>query len=132
MRREVRARWLAAATAITVVALSAVFAWLRNAPNGAAPDEAASTTVADLRAAAGLRAFKELGCASCHAIGNVGNPTRPLDGIGGRRDAAAIRDWALGTGEALGRLPPAVVRVKARAADAAELPVLVDYLATLK
>jgi mono/diheme cytochrome c family protein len=131
MRREVRARWLAAATAITVVALSAVFAWLRNAPIGAAP-EAASTTVADPRIAAGLRAFQELGCASCHAIGNAGNPTRPLDGIGSRRDAAAIRDWALGTGEALSRLPPAVVRAKARAADAAQLPVLVDYLATLK
>ncbi|HQR75427.1 MAG TPA: c-type cytochrome [Burkholderiaceae bacterium] len=131
MRREVRARWLAAATAIMVVALSAVFAWLRNAPIGSVP-AAGSTMVADARVAAGRRAFAELGCANCHAIGNLGNPTRPLDGIGARRDAAAIRDWALGTGEALSRLPPSVVRVKARAADAAELAVLVDYLATLK
>jgi hypothetical protein len=131
MRREVRARWLAAATAVTVVALSALFAWLRNAPIGPAP-EAASTTVVDSRVAAGLRAFEELGCATCHAIGGVGNRTSPLDGIGSRRDAAAIRAWALGTGEAQSRLPPSVMRVKARAADAAELPALVDYLTTLK
>jgi hypothetical protein len=131
MRREIRARWLAAATAVTVVALSALFAWLRNAPVGPAPG-AASTTVVDSRVAAGRRAFEELGCATCHAIGSVGNRTRPLDGIGGRRDAAAIRAWALGTGEAQSRLPPSVTRVKARAADAAELPALVDYLTTLK
>jgi mono/diheme cytochrome c family protein len=131
MRREVRARWLAAATAVTVIALSALFAWLRNAPIGSAPG-AASTTVVDSRVAAGLRAFEELGCATCHAIGAVGNRTHPLDGIGGRRDAAAIRAWALGTGEAQSRLPPSVMRVKARAADAPELPALVDYLTTLK
>jgi mono/diheme cytochrome c family protein len=131
MRREVRARWLAAATAVTVVALSALFAWLRNVPMGPAP-EAASTTVLDSRVTAGRRAFEDLGCTTCHAIGGVGNRTRPLDGIGGRRDAAAIRAWALGTGEAQSRLPPSVMRVKARAADAAELPALVDYLATLK
>lgn len=131
MRREVRARWLAAATAIAVVALSALFAWMRNAPIGLAP-ETASISAADARAAAGRRAFEELGCATCHVIGNVGNRTRPLDGIGGRRDAAAIRAWALGTGEAESRLPPSVIRLKARAADAPELAALVDYLATLK
>jgi cytochrome c2 len=131
MRREVRARWLAAATAIAVVALSAVFAWLRNAPIGSVP-ESAATSVVDSRVAAGRRAFEELGCATCHAIGSVGNRMRPLDGIGSRREAAAIRAWALGTGEAQSRLSPSVIRVKARAADAAELPALVDYLTTLQ
>ena len=131
MRREVRARWLAAVTAITVVALSALFAWLRNAPIGSSP-VADSTSVVDARVEPGRRAFEVLGCATCHAIGVVGNRMRPLDGIGGRREAAAIRAWALGTGEAQSRLPPSVIRVKARAADAAELPALVDYLTTLK
>lgn len=131
MRREVRARWLAAATAIAVVALSAVFAWLRNAPIGSAL-VADSNSVVNARVEAGLRAFEELGCATCHAIGNVGNRMRPLDGIGDRRDAAAIRAWALGTGEAQSRLPPSVIRVKARAAEAPDLPALVDYLTTLK
>jgi uncharacterized protein involved in exopolysaccharide biosynthesis len=32
MRREIRARWLAAATAIVVVILAALFAAMRNAP----------------------------------------------------------------------------------------------------
>jgi len=43
MRREIRARWLAAATAIVVVALAALFAALRNAP-GAAPAAAVKVT----------------------------------------------------------------------------------------
>jgi mono/diheme cytochrome c family protein len=131
MRREVRARWLAAATAIAVVALSAVFAWLRNAPVGSTPEPSAPSVV-DARTAAGRRAFEELRCASCHAIGNVGNRARPLDGIGSRRNAGAILEWTLGTGEAQSRLPPSVVRMKARAADAPQLPALVEYLSTLK
>jgi len=32
MRREIRARWLAAVTALAVIALAALFAALRNAP----------------------------------------------------------------------------------------------------
>lgn len=43
MRREIRARWLAAVTAIAVVALAALFAALRNAP-GTAPTGALMTT----------------------------------------------------------------------------------------
>ncbi len=38
MRREIRARWLAAITALAVIALAALFAALRNAP--AAPSGA--------------------------------------------------------------------------------------------
>jgi mono/diheme cytochrome c family protein len=131
MRREVRARWLAAATAIAVVALAALFASLRNPPTASAP-AASSAMVEDARVAAGLRAFEHLGCAACHAIGGSGNRTHPLDGVGGRRDGDAIRAWAVGAGEAQGYLSPAVVRLKSRAADAPELPALVEYLATLK
>lgn len=39
MRREIRARWLAAVTAIVVVVLAALFAAMRNA-YGAAPTDA--------------------------------------------------------------------------------------------
>ena len=131
MRREVRARWLAGVTAIMVVALAALFAWLRNPPPASAP--AAPPAAAEgARVAAGLRAFELLGCAACHALGSVGNRTRPLDGVGRRRDADAIHAWAVGAGEAQGRLSPAVVRLKSRAADAPELPALIEYLVTLK
>ncbi len=131
MRREVRARWLAAATAIAVVALAALFAWLRNPP-GETARVMPSAAIENARVAAGLRAFEQLGCAACHAIGSVGNRTRPLDGVGRRRDADAIHAWAVGAGEAQGRLSPAVVRLKSRAADAPELPALIEYLVTLK
>ena len=131
MRREVRARWLAAITAIAVVVLAALFAWLRNATLVSAPAPS-SAAMEEVRAVAGRRAFEHLGCATCHSIGGIGNPTRPLDGIGRRRDADAIRAWAVGAGEAQGRLPTTVVRLKSRAADAPELAALVEYLATLK
>jgi mono/diheme cytochrome c family protein len=126
-----RARWLAAATAIAVVALAALFAWLRNPPPAPVP-VGSSAAVEDPRIAAGRQAFVQLGCAECHAIDSVGNRTRPLDGVGGRRDVAAIRAWAVGVGEAQGRLPSAASILKSRAADAPELPALVDYLATLR
>lgn len=116
---------------MTVVALAALFAELRNLPIAAAPTTV-STALEDPRAAAARGAFERLGCAACHAIGGVGNPLRPLDGAGRRRDAGALRDWAVGAGEARKHLPPAVVRIKVQAADDPELPVLIDYLARLR
>jgi len=131
MRRETRARWLAAATAVTVVVLAALFAVLRNASD-AEPRSAAATALAGDRVSVGQVALERLGCIACHSVGGRGNPTNSLDGVGRRRDATALREWTLGQGTAKGRLPPEVVRMKARAADDPDLPALMDYLATLR
>ncbi len=131
MRREVRARWLAAATALAVVALAALFAGLRNMPIASAPARVPAA-LEDAHDATARQVFERLGCAACHAIGGVGNPLRPLDGVGRRRDAVALRDWAIGAGEARNLLPPAIVRIKVQVADDPELSVLIDYLARLR
>lgn len=134
MLRATRAELLALLTAGLVVLLAALFAWLRNtqapAPRAAeGPAAAAPAAVDATRLEASRRAFDRLGCSMCHAIGGHGNPASPLDGIGGRMDAAAIRDWAIAAGSAREQLPPSVARRKARAADDPELDALVDDLA---
>ncbi len=68
----------------------------------------------------------------CHSIGGSGSPASPLDGIGSRRDAAAIRDWILAEGPARERLPGGVARIKMRAAGDPDLDALVAYLEQLK
>lgn len=135
MLRETRAKWLAFVTAVLVVALAALFAWLRNRSEFAPPASApvgAPATVDDSRSSIAHAVFERLNCAQCHALGGRGNPASPLDGVSNRRDAAAIRDWALGEGSAREQLPTAVVRMKAGAVDDPDLPALIDYLARSK
>jgi len=129
MLRETRARWLATATAVIVIALAALFAWLRNWPQpaGRPPTLAEAATHDAARAA-----FERLNCALCHALGGRGNPSLPLDGIGGRRDAASIRDWTLGTGSARAQLPGGIAQMKERAGDDPDLDALIDYLVQQK
>lgn len=154
MLRESRARWLAFATTGVVVVLAALFAWLRNppgetalaeAPQGAASAPAAPSELASLpqagpatlqappvdaaRLAVGRAAFTRLGCGRCHAFEGVGNPSMPLDGVGARRDAAALRDWTLGTGAAAAELGRGIVRAKSSAAEDSELDALIEVLA---
>lgn len=124
-------------TALLVVLLAALFAWLRNVqvptkPPAAAPAAITAAEVADLRLDQGQRAFERLNCTRCHSIAGRGNPARPLDGVGSRLDPAAIRAWAVGTGVARDQLPASIARMKARAADDPDLDALVDYLAHLK
>jgi cytochrome c5 len=136
MTRVVRAQVLAATTALLVVALAAVFAALRNRePTRPPPPPTAATAavvVADASNEAGRRAFDRLNCGMCHSIGGRGNTDSPLDGIGARRDRAAIREWATGTGAARDRLPASIVRRKARYVDDPDLEPLVEYLSRLK
>ena len=144
MLRETRARFLTFATASVVVALAALFAWLRNPPaDGVAPAAVPSpgagvdavtpatprATIPAARLAAGQAAFVRLNCSRCHAIAGVGNPSNPLDGVGGRLDTEALRDWTLGTGPASDQLPAGILRTKARAAGDADIDVLIEYLA---
>jgi hypothetical protein len=133
MLRNVRARWLAVLTAAIVIVLAAVFAWLRNLPGERDSSPAVADAVIDqTRLDAGRAAFERLGCPMCHSIAGSGNPASPLDGIGSRHDAAAIRDWVLGEGTARERLSGGVVRLKARAAEDPDLDALVAYLARSK
>jgi mono/diheme cytochrome c family protein len=151
MLHETRAKWLALATALLVIAMAAVFAALRNQPPPAAepriaeaqppapearpaevPPPAVAADAKRAPGAAGRRAFERLNCSVCHAIGGKGNPGSPLDGIGGRLDRAAIRDWTTGSGAARDKLPAGIVRSKARAAGDPDLEALVDYLGQLK
>jgi cytochrome c2 len=135
MTRAIRAQALAAATALLVVALAALFAALRNrGPTPPAPPAAATAAVvvADASSEAGRRAFDKLNCGMCHSIGGRGNTDGPLDGIGARRDRAAIREWATGTGAARDELPASIVRRKARYANDPDLETVVDYLSRLK
>jgi len=144
MLRESRALGLALATAAAVVALAALFATLRNpggvergrpvadrAPSTLAqpPGAAAPGSTPDpRRLAAGRAAFARLDCTRCHAMEGQGNPDTPLDGVGARLDAAALRHWTLGTGPAADELPRGILRAKQRAAGDTELDALIDYL----
>jgi mono/diheme cytochrome c family protein len=142
MTRQSRAKWLALATAVAVVMLSALFATLRNLPAHDAPAPAAeralaapaptASTIDESRRAAGRAAFERLNCGMCHAIAGRGNPASALDGVGARRDRAAMRDWTLGTGTAREQLPAGIANIKARAADDPDLDALVDYLLQLR
>lgn len=129
MLREARARYLAFATVVIVVGVAALFAWARNPPGEAAQAVASAAPGNAARLEAGRAAFERLGCTRCHAIEGRGNPARPLDGVGARLDRAALRDWALGTGEASEELSSGVLRAKARAAGDPDLDLLIDYLA---
>jgi len=76
---------------------------------------------------AGLAVFKYLGCATCHAISLVavgGGPTPgpALDGVGGRRSLAALREF----------LTTDRLHTQLRRPTAGELGDLISYLATLR
>lgn len=88
-----------------------------------------SESATDPQAAAGLAAFVRLSCSRCHALAGVGNPNLPLDGVGRRLDAAAIRDWALGTGPAREELSAGTLRAKGRAIGNPEIDILIEHLA---
>ena len=126
MLRKTRAKWLASATALLVVAMAAAFAALHNA--GAPEAKSAPVAAKAAPSDAGRRAFERLSCAMCHSIGGAGNPAAPLDGVGARLDRAQLRAWTTGSGEARERLPASIVRRKAPAADDPDLEALIYYL----
>jgi Cytochrome c len=131
MTRQSRARWLAFATALLVVLLAALFAWLRNLPPtpqaGAVPAPMASGT----RDEPGRGAFVRAGCNGCHSAEGRGNPALPLDGIGTRLDREALRDAAFAAGSAADRFPPAVAERKRAHANDTDAEALLAYLQRL-
>jgi len=132
MTRQSRARWLAFATALLVVLLAALFAWLRNLPP--APRAGASTApeTSVSRDEPGRAAFVRAGCSGCHSAGGRGNPALPLDGVGARLDRETLRDAAFALGGAAKRFPPAVAERKRALANDADAEALLAYLQQLK
>lgn len=103
-------------------------------PEPATADKPQSPEVASLDIERGRALYAQHGCATCHSIAGAGNPRNPLDGVGSRLDAEAMREWILGTGAAAGQLPVTVRRRKERfqKLPAEELDVLVSYMVSLK
>jgi mono/diheme cytochrome c family protein len=133
MTRQSRARWLAFATAVLVVLLAAVFALLRNlypAREPSAPSPAAGAAQQQIEA--GRAAFQRMGCVVCHVAERRGNPSLPLDGIGGRRSRDELRAAAFGQGAFAATQPSSVVRIKQARVGDPDTEAVLDYLQQLR
>lgn len=78
--------------------------------------------------ARGKQVYAEQRCRACHAIGGEGNRRHPLDGVGARLDAAALRTWIVAPQE----MDPAVRKPSYATLPAADVDALVAYLASLR
>jgi mono/diheme cytochrome c family protein len=141
--REIWSLRLVALTGGLIVALSVGFACKQNADPSAASGEAASTAPATPAAAPetagdpvaeGKRVYERQNCARCHAIGGEGNRRNPLDGVGARFSAEAIRDWIVGAASLQDEMSPSAFRAKQRYAELppVELDALVAYMQSLR
>lgn len=132
MTRQSRARWLAFATALLVVLLAALFAWLRNLPPEPATGAVTAPKAPVARDETGRAAFVRAGCSGCHSADGRGNPALPLDGVGARLDRESLREAAFAMGGAAKRFPPAVAERKRARANDADAEALLAYLQQLK
>ncbi|HEY0946105.1 MAG TPA: cytochrome c [Opitutaceae bacterium] len=150
--REIIARLVCMLTVGVVVGLSLLFAAAHNPrspapgvqtpaitspPPPAAPPMPAPASPSPAtaeKAARGRAVYAQQGCATCHAVGGVGNPRHPLDGVGSRRDDAQLHAWVTGTGAAAETLSGPVLKRKQRYQQLppGDLEALIDYLATLR
>ena len=141
--RKKWAIYIALLTGVFVVLLAAMFAAIQNASqppvipadeagDRPAPPAALSGPGVEKQAliAAGRRVFEAQGCMTCHSIAGEGNPRNPLDGVGERRTAQAIRQWILAPAELKDQLPAWSFQAKQayRNLPAEELDALVSYL----
>jgi mono/diheme cytochrome c family protein len=124
MTRQSRARWLAFATALLVVLLAALFAWLRNLT----PAPVVPQGLTDGSVVRGRAAFTRA-CAGCHAAEGRGNPSLPLDGVGARFDRESLRARAFGTSD---RLPAGIAAMKRTGARDVDAEAVLDYLQQLR
>lgn len=81
----------------------------------------------------GIKVYADQKCALCHAIAGKGNAKGPLDNVGTKLTAEAIRRWIVAPAEmtaaAKADRKPAMRASKLPAAD---LDALVAYMVTLK
>ena len=110
--RKQWARIITLLTAVLVILLSVIFAIQQNAPPSISssvnetekkldpastlpePDTPRTTLIE-----AGRHIFETQGCKRCHSIAGEGNPRNPLDEVGERLTAKAIRQWILAADE---------------------------------
>ncbi|HET6604215.1 MAG TPA: c-type cytochrome [Xanthomonadaceae bacterium] len=139
-----RERWvklLVLLTAASVLGFATLFTIVQNGWPGAGPSQSPGPKPARVqqapldatRIARGRELIQSRGCLRCHAVGGIGNPRSPLDRAAARRDAAALREWTLATGEAADALP---ARARAVKQDYRDLPhedldALIAYLQDL-
>ena len=145
--RERLARNIALLTVVLVVLLAVMFAVIQNPPEpppitvgeaASRPTPSAAVSVSDMEKqvliAAGRRVFEAQGCMRCHSIAGEGNPRSPLDGVGERRTAEAIRQWILAPAELKDQLPARAFQAKQayRNLPPEDLGALVAYLQNIK
>ncbi|MDP1526317.1 MAG: cytochrome c [Rhodocyclaceae bacterium] len=129
-----RATWvriIVVASGALAILLALFFAWTQNP--GTTPTHVAARAEPSLMVKSGRAVYQAQGCASCHAIAGDGNPRYPLDGVGDRRDAVALRDWTIATDAAATLLPrrAAVMKEDYRDLGSDEIEALVAYLSSL-
>lgn len=107
----IRLRWLAA---LVFAALALVAGW-------GSPAVAADVDP-------GAAVYEEQRCRLCHSIAGEGNPKSPLDGVGSRLDAEAIRKWIVAPRE----MDPKVKKKAFDSLPAEQLDALVRYMQSLK
>lgn len=130
--RETWVRIVVAASGLLALLLALLFAWTQN-PGPSVPKIETAVHLSPL-AQAGRAVYLAERCPLCHAIAGEGNPRYPLDGVGDRLDARAMRDWILATGPAATLLPmrASVMKEEYRSLRPDELDALVAYMQTLR
>ncbi len=131
--RETWVGIIVAASGVLAVLLALAFAWSQN-PGAAGQRVGAAAVELSALALTGREIYQAKGCPLCHAIAGAGNPRYPLDGVGDRLDAPALRDWILATGTAAPLLPrrAAIAKEGYRDLGADEIDALVAYLSNLR
>lgn len=145
--REQWARNIALLTGVLVLLLAMKFALIQN-PSKPPPSTVGETAGRPAPPAAwpkpdvekqvlipaGRRVFAAQGCARCHSIAGEGNPRSPLDWVGERLTAEAIRQWILAPAELKDQLSARAFQAKQtyRNLPPEDLDALVAYLQNLK
>lgn len=128
-------------TTVLVLAVSVGFALLQNDFDAGRTGEEQVTADAPVRAGAevpalerGRAVLEAQGCLRCHSVAGQGSPRLPLDGVGGRRERAALEAWTLALPAVADQLPARVRSSKEdyRALSRQELADLLDYLENLR
>lgn len=145
MRKQL-ARTLAISTGIVVLLFSVAFAVVMNP----AEDSASGNTVATVATAAtaataapggdraariarGRAVFEAQDCMRCHSVAGQGSRRSPLDDVAEHLDAAAVRDWILGTEAVADELSPSALRAKRayQTLPDSDIEAMVEYLLSL-
>ena len=88
----------------------------------------------DAKIQQGQKVYTDQKCAMCHSIGGKGNQKGPLDTVGDKLQAEAIRQWLINPREMTGktkatRKPPMPTYAKLSPGD---LEALIAYMQSLK